>query len=129
MNERFHAFIGEMADNESLTPSHRRLLIDHTDRHDILLSPQRRACEQRDLAACHDDECIALIEAGDADAAASLAVAHWELCRADFESFVTPLESRFPWVARRSHPSDEKLHEARGQRPSTLEGMEGPGSE
>ena len=30
LNQRFHAIIGEMADNEYLSPSLRRLLIDHT---------------------------------------------------------------------------------------------------
>jgi DNA-binding GntR family transcriptional regulator len=30
LNQRFHAIIGEMADNEYLMPSLRRLLIDHT---------------------------------------------------------------------------------------------------
>lgn len=30
LNQKFHAIIGEIADNEFLTPSLRRLLIDHT---------------------------------------------------------------------------------------------------
>ena len=33
---------------------------------------------------------------GDADAAAKLAVSHWELSRAQIESFVTPESLHFP---------------------------------
>lgn len=91
MNERFHAIIGEMADNEYLTPSLRRLLIDHTRIGMTFYSPRNRAlAEQRAVAADQHDQFIALVEAGDADAAADLAVAHWELSRVAIESFVTP---------------------------------------
>ena len=51
---------------------------------------------QREEAADQHDEFIALIEAGDADAAADLAVAHWELSRAQIESFVAPESINFP---------------------------------
>ena len=47
-NERFHSIIGEMADNEFLMPSLRRLLIDHTrigmtfyNSRKVALAPQR----------------------------------------------------------------------------------------
>lgn len=97
MNERFHAIIGEMADNEYLTPSLRRLLIDHTRIGMTFYSPRNRGlAEQRAVAADQHDELIALIEAGEADAAADLAVAHWELSRAEMESFVTPASIRIP---------------------------------
>lgn len=96
MNERFHAIIGEMADNEYLTPSLRRLLIDHTRIGMTFYNSRNRAlAEQRALAADQHDQFIALIEAGDADAAADLAVAHWELSRAEIESFVTPVGIQF----------------------------------
>lgn len=97
MNERFHAVIGEMADNEYLTPSLRRLLIDHTRIGMTFYNPRNRTlAEQRALAADQHDQFIALIEAGDAEAAADLAVAHWELSRAEIESFVTPAGIQFP---------------------------------
>ena len=91
MNQRFHAIIGEMSDNEYLTPSLRRLLIDHTRIAMTFYNPRNQAlAEQRAAAADQHDEFIALIEAGDADAAADLAIAHWELSRAEIERFVTP---------------------------------------
>jgi len=96
-NERFHSIIGEMADNEYLMPSLRRLLIDHTRIGMTFYNPRRlELAQQRDLAADQHDAFIALIETGDADAAADLAVAHWELSRAQIESFVTPESIRIP---------------------------------
>jgi DNA-binding GntR family transcriptional regulator len=90
-NERFHSIIGEMADNEFLTPSLRRLLIDHTRIGMTFYNPRKLdLAAQRDLAADQHDQFIDLIEAGDADGAADLAVAHWELSRSWIESFVTP---------------------------------------
>ena len=96
-NERFHSIIGEMADNEFLLPSLRRLLIDHTRIGMTFYNPRKlELASQRELAADQHDDFIALIEAGDADAAADLAVAHWELSRAQIESFVTPQSIHFP---------------------------------
>jgi DNA-binding GntR family transcriptional regulator len=96
-NERFHSIIGEMADNEYLMPSLRRLLIDHTRIGMTFYNPRKTSlAEQRELAADQHDEFIALIEAGEAEAAAALAVAHWELSRAQIESFVTPESINFP---------------------------------
>ena len=86
-----------MADNEYLMPSLRRLLIDHTRIGMTFYNPRKLdLAQQRELAADQHDQFIALIEAGDADAAADLAVAHWELSRAQIESFVTPLSLHFP---------------------------------
>lgn len=91
MNERFHALIGEAAENEFLLPSLRRLLIDHTRIAMTFYSPRATAlATQRALAADQHDQFIALIEGGDAEGAGALAVAHWELSRAQIESFVTP---------------------------------------
>jgi DNA-binding GntR family transcriptional regulator len=96
-NERFHSIIGEMADNEFLMPSLRRLLIDHTRIGMTFYNPRNlELARQRELAADQHDGFIALIEAGDAEAAAELAVAHWELSRAQIESFVTPESIRYP---------------------------------
>lgn len=97
LNERFHAFMGEMADNEFLIPSLRRLLIDHTRIGMTFYNPRNLTlARERDLAADQHDGFIALIEAGDADGAADLALAHWELSRAAIESFVTPESVRAP---------------------------------
>ena len=96
-NERFHSIIGEMADNEFLLPSLRRLLIDHTRIGMTFYNPRKVAMtEMQIIAADQHDQFIALIEAGEADAAAALAVAHWELSRAQIESFVTPESIQFP---------------------------------
>lgn len=56
----------------------------------------RLKAPQRELAANQHDQFIAVIEAGDSDAAADLAVAHWELSRAQIESFVTPDSINIP---------------------------------
>lgn len=97
MNQRFHAIIGEMADNEFLLPSLRRLLIDHTRIAMTFYSPRAEIlAEQRRVAADQHDQFIELIENGDADAAAALAIAHWELSRAEIESFVTPISMQIP---------------------------------
>jgi DNA-binding GntR family transcriptional regulator len=96
-NQRFHSVIGEMADNEFLMPSLRRLLIDHTRIGMTFYNPRKlHLAPQRELAADQHDQFIALIEAGDADAAGDLAVAHWELSRQQIESFVTPDSMTIP---------------------------------
>ena len=96
-NERFHAIIGEMADNEFLIPSLRRLLIDHTRIGMTFHDPriEDMACVSSTAADQHD-QFIALIEAGDSDGASDLAVAHWELSRAQIESFVIPASMQIP---------------------------------
>ena len=90
-NERFHAIIGQMADNEYLLPSLRRLLIDHTRISMTFYNPRTAGlAEQRARAADQHDQFIDLIEASDAEGAAELAIAHWDLSRAEIERFVTP---------------------------------------
>lgn len=97
LNERFHAAMGEVADNEYLLPSLRRLLIDHTRIGMTFYNPRQTSlAKQRAEAADQHDQFIELIAAGDADAAADLAVAHWELSRAQIERFVTPNSIRMP---------------------------------
>lgn len=97
MNQRFHEITGEMADNEYLLPSLRRLLIDHTRISMTFYNPRNAAlAAERTLAADQHDQFIALIEAGDAEGAGALAIEHWELSRASFESFVTPLGMDIP---------------------------------
>jgi DNA-binding GntR family transcriptional regulator len=97
MNERFHDIMGEMADNEYLLPSLRRLLIDHTRISMTFYNPRLSSmAKAQSIAADQHEQFIGLIEAGDADAAAALAVAHWELSRTQMESFVTPASIDVP---------------------------------
>lgn len=97
LNQRFHAIIGDMADNEYLTPSLRRILIDHTRIGMTFYNPRFAIlAEQRAIAADQHDQFIALIESGDADGAAALALAHWELSRAQIEKFITPASMQIP---------------------------------
>jgi len=90
-NDRFHALIGEIANNIYLTPSLRRLLIDHARIADTFYQP-RSASMRKNLAAAADqhDQMIAAIENGDEEAAAQLAIDHWALSRGMIEMFVTP---------------------------------------
>ncbi len=97
MNQRFHAVIGEMADNGFLTPSLRRLLIDHTRIAMSFYNPRNKSmAEQRSIAADQHDQIIELIEKGDVEGSAQLALDHWELSRAEIESFVTPVGIQIP---------------------------------
>ena len=97
LNERFHAAIGEVADNEYLLPSLRRLLIDHTRIGMTFYNPrQTNLAKQQAIAADQHDQFIELIAAGDAEGAAALAVDHWELSRVQIERFVTPDSLQMP---------------------------------
>lgn len=97
LNERFHAAMGDVADNEYLLPSLRRLLIDHTRIGMTFYNPRQTSLAgQQAVAADQHDQFIALIAAGDAEAAAALAVDHWELSRVQIESFVTPASIQMP---------------------------------
>lgn len=97
MNERFHALIGQMADNEYLKPSLRRLLIDHTRIGVTFYSSHNLAlARERAIAADQHDQIIAAIEEHDGERAGELAIAHWELSRADIESFITPAGMQIP---------------------------------
>ena len=97
MNQRFHDLIGEMADNEFLMPSLRRLLIDHTRIAMSFYNPRNQnLAAQRSIAADQHDQFIDLIARGDADGAEQLALDHWELSRAEIENFVTPAGMAIP---------------------------------
>lgn len=90
-NNRFHAIIGEMANNVYLTPSLQRLLVDHArigmtfyrPRNDKMAANLAKASEQH-------DRMIDSIERRDEEAAASLATDHWNLSRDQIEMFVMP---------------------------------------
>lgn len=91
MNSRFHEITGEMAGNIYLLPSFHRLLIDHARISMTFYRPHDPAMARNvDDAADQHDAIIAAIEAGDAAAAAALAIQHWNLSRHQIELFVMP---------------------------------------
>lgn len=91
-NQRFHSIMGEMAENEFLLPSLRRLLIDHTRLGMTFFGVQENgAPDQRILtAADHHDQFIELIAARDPDGIEVLSKAHWELSRGEMSRFAVP---------------------------------------
>lgn len=90
-NNRFHAIIGEMADNAYLLPSLNRLLIDHARIGMTFYRPQSpEMVENLAKASEQHEQFISSIEAGDEEAAGNLAVAHWNLSRGQIEMFVMP---------------------------------------
>ncbi|MBP1806190.1 GntR family transcriptional regulator [Rubellimicrobium aerolatum] len=89
LNERFHALIGEMADNEYLMPSLQRLLIDHARiGMTFYTAGSDRFAESQAIAADQHDRMIEAIAARDPGASAALAIAHWELSREQMQQFV-----------------------------------------
>ena len=90
-NNHFHEVTGQMAGNVYLLPSFQRLLIDHARISMTFFRPRdAKTAENLDLASQQHDAIIAAIEAGDADAAADLAIQHWNLSRDNIEQFVMP---------------------------------------
>ena len=90
-NDQFHSLVGSMADNLFLTPSLRRLLIDHARIAQTFYRPtsaeSRRTME---IAARQHQQMIEAFRNHDEERAAALAIEHWELSRASIERFVTP---------------------------------------
>ncbi len=90
-NQRFHALMGEMADNPYLKPSYDRLLIDHARISQTFYRPRNLEMESRTHSALqHHDDMIDAIEAGDSERMVALIVEHWELSRDLLEYFVKP---------------------------------------
>ncbi len=90
-NDRFHFVMGEMADNQFLMPSLRRLLIDHARIGETFWRARSADMKMRiEVAADHHDRFIDLIEAGDAEGAVALTLEHWSLSRDHMEMFVRP---------------------------------------
>lgn len=90
-NNRFHEITGDMAANVYLLPSFRRLLIDHARIGMTFYTPQNNdMAENLSEASAQHDAIIAAIEARDSEAAARLALEHWNLSRGQIELFVMP---------------------------------------
>lgn len=99
-NQRFHAIMGEMADNPYLKPSYDRLLIDHARISQTFYRPRDPNMTGRMRRALgHHDEMIAAIEAGDSQSVVDLIVEHWELSRDLIEYFVKPDPLAFEMAA------------------------------
>ena len=96
-NNRFHEITGEMADNVYLLPSFQRLLIDHARIGMTFYRPQDNSMADNLSEASHQhDMIIAAIESGDENAAAQLAIDHWNLSRHQIELFVMPAGLEMP---------------------------------
>ena len=90
-NHRFHALIGEMAQNAYLMPSLNRLLIDHTRLGQTFYHPESGTERMLVLkAADQHDAMIATIEQRQADEAAELTLQHWDLSRDRMARYVQP---------------------------------------
>lgn len=90
-NNRFHEIIGEMARSIYLTPSLQRLLIDHARIGMTFNRPRNdRMAANLATASQQHDALIDSIESGDEEAAAELAIEHWNLSRDQIEMFVMP---------------------------------------
>jgi len=102
-NQRFHALMGEMADNPYLKPSYDRLLIDHARISQTFYRPRDPNLAKRMYSALgHHDEMIEAIEAGDEQRVVDLIVEHWELSRDLIEYFVKPDPLAFEMAAASS---------------------------
>lgn len=90
-NHAFHEKIGEMAGNPYLSPSLKRLLIDHTRMSQMFFRPSNtqeekiigKACNQHDLM-------IEAIEKRAPAEVVDLTLQHWELSRWRMEHYVRP---------------------------------------
>ena len=90
-NDRFHFVMGEMADNQYLMPSLRRLLIDHARIGQTFWRARNPGMKGRiSTAAEQHDRFIDLIEAGDEEGVVALTLDHWALSRDHMEMFVRP---------------------------------------
>ncbi len=103
-NHRFHALIGEMAQNPYLTPSLGRMLIDHTRLSQTFYRPA--SPEEKILvikAGQQHDELIAAIEAREPALAVDLTLQHWDLSRDRLERFVRPDPLPLDVIALKEH--------------------------
>ncbi|MEL7343360.1 MAG: GntR family transcriptional regulator [Pseudomonadota bacterium] len=90
-NHRFHHAIGDMAANPYLMASLSRMLIDHTRLSQTFYRPETSDDATRiNTAVAQHDAMIDAFAARDADAAAAITIAHWDLSRDRMERFVRP---------------------------------------
>ncbi|WP_298676652.1 GntR family transcriptional regulator [uncultured Lentibacter sp.] len=90
-NHRFHAVIGEMAQNVYLLASLARLQIDHTRMSQTFYRPAAPAERLLVMKAIEQhDAMIAALEAREGALAIDLTLQHWDLSRDRMERFVRP---------------------------------------
>ena len=90
-NHRFHAIIGEMANNTYLAASLARLQIDHTRMSQTFYRPAAPAETLLVLKAIEQhDAIITAIEARESALVIDLTLQHWDLSRDRMERFVRP---------------------------------------
>ena len=90
-NHRFHAQIGDMAQNDYLVASLNRLLIDHTRMSQTFYRPTSEAESALVVKAIGQHEAmIAAFESREAPLSLELALKHWDLSRDQLERFVRP---------------------------------------
>jgi len=90
-NDRFHAIMGEMADNQYLKPSYDRLLIDHARISQTFYRPRdTEMLDRMNHAVEHHNLMIEAIERGDCKRMVELIIEHWELSRDFLDYFVRP---------------------------------------
>lgn len=90
-NHRFHAVIGQMAQNAYLLAALNRLLIDHTRLSQVFYRPASDAeTALVSKAVSQHDSMISAIEARDPALAMDLTLQHWDLSRDRMERFVRP---------------------------------------
>lgn len=90
-NDRFHALMGEMADNLYLKPSYDRLLIDHARISQTFYRPRdSETLNRTNCAVDHHNEMIEAIEQGDSKRMVDLVIDHWALSRDFLDHFVRP---------------------------------------
>ena len=100
-NDQFHLQIGKMAHNDYLMPSLRRLLIDHARLGKIFYRHPTTPdmAEDLDLAVHQHDLIIDALERKDADGAAALVRAHFELSRRRMAEYAAPEGLEVPLTA------------------------------
>jgi DNA-binding GntR family transcriptional regulator len=90
-NDRFHALMGEMADNQYLKPSYDRLLIDHARISQTFYRPRdSEMLDRMNAAVEHHNQMIDAIEQGDSKVIVESIIDHWELSRDFLDYFVRP---------------------------------------
>jgi DNA-binding GntR family transcriptional regulator len=90
-NDRFHAIMGEMADNQYLKPSYDRLLIDHARISQTFYRPRdTEMLDRMNAAVEHHNQMIEAIEQGYSKRTVKLIIEHWELSRDFLDYFVRP---------------------------------------
>ncbi len=90
-NHRFHEQLGKMAASPYLSPSHGRLLIDHTRMAQRFYHTSQAQQDQRIGLACEQhDAMIESIAARTPAVTVELTLAHWELSRHELDKYVLP---------------------------------------